>query len=397
MSVLDLSPISSGSTAREALRNTLDLAARAEAFGYHRYWLAEHHLNPGLAGAAPHVLIAHIAEITKRIRVGTAATIVANYEPLQLAEAVGTVAALHPGRVDIGLGRSGSRPAAAAAAAGAGAGAADAARPSSPGSEADAGRPANRIVDGLVIPPPHGVIPDLDRAALQATLLGRTDADEARFPAVVDDIIAFFEGRFRDPHADESAPALSAHPAEGEDVEVWIHGSTAGPSARLAGSLGLPFGANYHVAPAHVLDAIAEYRAHFVAANDQDAAAHVRRHSRPYVIVSVELLVAETDEIAAQRAAGYAQWVHSIRKGLGTIRYPTPAEAARHPLDAAETAIVRDRVDTRFVGSATTVASQLETLVRVTGADELLVTTMTHSHSDRVRSYELLAEGWGIG
>ena len=86
LAVLDLVPISDGSTAGEALRNSIDLARRAEAFGYVRYWLAEHHLNPGVAGSAPHTLLGIIAGSTERIRVGTAATILGNYEALQVAE-----------------------------------------------------------------------------------------------------------------------------------------------------------------------------------------------------------------------------------------------------------------------------------------------------------------------
>ncbi|HEY9324821.1 MAG TPA: LLM class flavin-dependent oxidoreductase, partial [Agromyces sp.] len=114
LAVLDLVPIADGATAGEALRNSIDLARRAEAFGYERYWLAEHHLNPGVAGSAPHTILGIIAGATERIRVGTAATILGNYEPLQVAEAFGTVASLWPDRVDLGLGRSGFPPPAAA-------------------------------------------------------------------------------------------------------------------------------------------------------------------------------------------------------------------------------------------------------------------------------------------
>ncbi|WP_245989329.1 LLM class flavin-dependent oxidoreductase, partial [Agromyces tardus] len=138
LAVLDLVPIAAGSTAGEALRNSIDLARRAEELGYARYWLAEHHLNPGVAGSAPHTFVGILAASTERIRVGTAATILGNYGPLQVAEALGTVAALYPDRVDLGLGRSGFPPPPAA-------GEAPAARTATPDAptpaDADAGAP----------------------------------------------------------------------------------------------------------------------------------------------------------------------------------------------------------------------------------------------------------------
>ena len=104
LSILELSPFGEGSTAGQGLRDTIALAQTAERLGYHRFWLAEHHLNPGVAGAAPHVLLAAIAAATEHIRIGTAATIIGNYAALQVVEAAGVVAALHPGRFDLGIG-----------------------------------------------------------------------------------------------------------------------------------------------------------------------------------------------------------------------------------------------------------------------------------------------------
>src|SRR6201991_4815425 len=106
LSVLDLAPIVEGSTAREALNNSLDLARHAEALGYHRFWLAEHHNMPGIASAATAVVIAHVAGGTKSIRVGAGGIMLPNHAPLMVAEAFGTLAELHPGRIDLGLGRA---------------------------------------------------------------------------------------------------------------------------------------------------------------------------------------------------------------------------------------------------------------------------------------------------
>ncbi|MFT4228801.1 MAG: LLM class flavin-dependent oxidoreductase [Microbacterium sp.] len=363
LSILDLSPFGAGQTPADGLRASIDLSRRAESLGYARYWLAEHHLNPGVAGAAPHVLLASIADATSRIRIGTAATIIGNYSPVQVVEAAGVVAALHPGRFDLGIGRSGSVS-------------------SSQTSPATAPVP-DRLVDGLLIPAPRPFAFDAARFAAQARLLGRTAGDADRFEQDVLDILSLIRGDYVAPEG----VSLHATPAEGQDIDVWIHGSTAGPSAELAGRLGLPFGANYHVAPSFVLDAIAAYRRAF----------RPGRLAEPHVIVSVDVLAADTDARAERLGAGFGQWVHSIRAGGGAIAYPAPEDALRAPLDAAAQQLVGDRVGTRFVGSADTVAEKLDRLRAVTDADELLVTTIAHDPADRVRSYELLADVWGLG
>jgi alkanesulfonate monooxygenase SsuD/methylene tetrahydromethanopterin reductase-like flavin-dependent oxidoreductase (luciferase family) len=365
-----LSPVSAGQTPGEALRSTLALASVAEASGYSRYWLAEHHLNTGVAGSAPHILAGLVASATKTIRVGTAATLLGNYRPLQIAESIGTLAAVFPDRLDLGFGRSGppkspSEPA--------------------PGVVAPADDTAERVVDGLLIPAPRpifgAVLPRKFR--LQGELLGRFPGDTDNFENDIQDIIGFFTGEYRTKHGEE----VTATPALGQSPQFWIHGSTAGPSARLAGKLGLPFGANYHVAPAGVLDSIAEYRAHF------EPSATLRE---PHVIVSADVLVAPEERQAQRLARGYAQWVHGIRSGQGAIPYPSPEDALELKLDAEAGELVKDRLDTRFVGDPHQVSAKLRTLQHATGAQELLITTIAHHPADRENSYQLLAEAWGL-
>jgi len=362
LSVLDLSPFGQGQTPADGLRATIALARRAEDLGYARYWLAEHHLNPGIAGSAPHVLLAAIAAATSQIRIGTAATIIGNYSPLQVVEAAGIVAALHPGRFDLGIGRSGSKSAAAGP-------------PLPP--ERD-----ERVVDGLLLPATGSFAFDTARFVAQARLLGRTAGDADRFEQDVLDILTLIAGTYVAP---EGVP-IHATPAEGQDIQVWLHGSTAGPSAELAGRLGLPFGANYHVAPSLVLDAVEAYRAAF----------RPGVLDEPYVTVSVDVLAADSVSDALRLAAGYPRWVHSIRAGQGAIPFPSPEQALADPLDRAALDVVRDRVATQFTGSADVVAERLDNLRRVTGADELLITSITHDPADRERSYELLAASWGL-
>jgi alkanesulfonate monooxygenase SsuD/methylene tetrahydromethanopterin reductase-like flavin-dependent oxidoreductase (luciferase family) len=361
LSILDLVPVSAGSTAAQALHRTVDLAQHAERAGYARYWLAEHHLNPGVAGSAPNIVIGAVAAATSTIRVGSAATLVGNVRGLQIAETFGTLAALYGPRIDLGLGRSGA-PA-----------------PGTPKPPSLAPR-EDEVVDGLLIPAPFDFrIAPRSRFALQGELLGRVPGDVDRFEGELDLIRALFAGTWSHDGAVVEAP-----PAADAPVELWIHGSTGGASARAAGSLGLPYGANYHTSPGTVLASVQAYRDAF-RPGVLDA---------PHVIVSADVVVGRDTAEAAELALGYGQWVHSIRSGVGAIEYPTPDWAREHPLDDAAAASVADRIATRFVGDAGTVADQLETLRRATGADELLVTTITHDHEARVRSYELLAAEW---
>ncbi|WP_103341378.1 LLM class flavin-dependent oxidoreductase [Amycolatopsis sp. CA-126428] len=364
LSVLDLVPVSSGSDVAHAVRNTVDLARRTEEFGYHRYWFAEHHLNPGVAGASPPVLIALVAGATERIRLGSAGVQLAHRTPLAVVEEFGLLDALHPGRLDLGLGRSGKQLVREYATA--------------------APRPAPaQAANGLLIPakPDFGSLARSSRLGLAFGLLQQPGAESPGYAEQVDDILALLRGTYR------SAEGLEAHavPGEGARPQVWILGSSGGQSASVAGHNSLRFAANYHVSPSSVLEAVDAYRQAFRPSDELP---------RPHIAVSADVVVAEDDAAARELASGYALWVRSIRRAEGAIRFPTPEEAAAHEWSDEDRAIVADRVDTQFVGSAATVAARLRQLQEATGADELVVTTITHAHADRVRSYELLAEHW---
>lgn len=367
LGVLDLVPISSGSTAAEALRNSIDLARQAESFGYARYWYAEHHLNPGVAGTSPAVVLALTASATSTIRLGSGAVQLGHRTALSTVEEFGLIDALHPGRLDLGLGRSGGRP------------------PGGPAAPVPGATPVTdgRTPNGLLIPPRFSFAHLLGspRVALQRKLLLLPNAESQEYGEQIDDILALLAGTYR------SADGFEAHvvPGEGADVEIWILGSSGGESAEVAGRNGLRFAANYHVSPATVLEAAEGYRAAFRPSDVLD---------KPYVSVSADVVVAEDDETARELATGYGPWVRSIRNAEGAIQFPTPDEARAHVWSDADRALVQDRLDTQFVGSPARVADQLEQLQEATGADELLITTITHGHTDRVRSYELLAEEW---
>ncbi len=374
LSVLDLVPISSGSTAAQALRNSVDLARAAERLGYARYWFAEHHLNPGVAGTSPAVVLALTAAATSAIRIGSGAVQMGHRTALSTVEEFGLIDALHPGRLDLGLGRSAGRPKADMPPAGSGA------PPAGPGAPAGGNRQAP---NGLLIPPKFSPahLPSSPRSALQKALLQLPGARSQDYTEQVTDILALLRGTYR------SADGVEAHavPGEGADVQVWILGSSGGESAQVAGANGLRFAANYHVSPATVLEAAEGYRAAFRPSADL---------GRPYVGVSADVVVAADEASARELAAGYGAWVRSIRSGEGAIPFPAPAEARAFRWSDADRALVADRVDTQFAGSAKQVADQLEQLQEATGADELIITTMTHDHADRVRSYRLLAEEW---
>lgn len=367
LGVLDLVPIPSGSTAAQALRNTIDLAQQSERFGYTRYWFAEHHLNPGVAGASPAVVLALTASATSTIRIGSGAVQLGHRTALSTVEEFGLIDALHPGRLDLGLGRSGARPS---------------------GQAADPRPTTTPVVDGhapngLKIPPRFSFehLIGTPRFRLQQQLLHQPGARPQDYGEQVDDILALLRGDYR------SADGTEAHavPGEGADLEVWILGSSGGQSADVAGRNGLRFAANYHVSPATVLEAAEGYRAAFQPSDHLD---------KPHVSVSADVVVAEDDATARELATGYGLWVRSIRTAEGAIPFPTPDQARAHAWTEADRALVADRVDTQFVGSPGRVADQLEQLQEATGADELIITTITHDHADRVRSYQLLAEEW---
>lgn len=363
LSILDLSPIPEGADAATALRNTLDLARHAEQWGFRRYWIAEHHFV-AVASSAPAVLIGQIAAATERIRVGAAAVQLGHTTAVAVVESFGMLDALYPGRIDLGLGRSGQRRREAQ---------------HNPAPEPPT-RPW-REVDGLIVPTPFDVSALLrnPRLAARMSVLQQPEAVAPDFADQVADVLAMLAGTYR-------IGDVEAHvvPGEGADLTPWIFGSSPGQSARVAGAHGLPFVASYHITPATALDAIEVYRGAFTPSE---------RLAEPYVVVSADVVAADDSDTARRLAAGYGHWVHSIRAGDGAVPYPDPDHCA--PLTADQQEVVEDRTATQFVGDADEVTARLETLQKVTGADELVITSVTHRHADRLRSHELIARRWG--
>ena len=370
LAVLDLVPVSSGSTAGQALRNSIDLAQQAERLGYTRYWFAEHHLSPGVAGTSPAVVLALTAGATSTIRLGSGAVQMGHRTALSTVEEFGLLDAAYPGRFDLGLGRSGGRPR-------------EPKEPALAGGGTAASVVNGRTPNGLLIPPRFSFkrLLDSPRFALQKTLLQLPHAESQNYTEQVTDVLALIAGTYR------SAEGEEAHvvPGEGAALQIWILGSSGGESAEVAGERGLRFAANYHVSPATVLEAVDGYRAAFKPTAELE---------RPHVSVSADVVVADTEAAARDLTAGYGLWVRSIRTAEGAIPFPTPEQARRHQWTEADLDLVADRTATQFVGTPGQVADQLEQLRDATEADELIITTITHDHADRVRSYQLLAQEW---
>jgi len=202
LSILDLAPVPEGSDVSRALANTIDLARHAERLGYNRYWLAEHHNMQGIASAATSVVIGAVAAATRTIRVGAGGVMLPNHAPLVIAEQFGTLNALHPGRIDLGLGRA-------------------------PGSDMATARALRRALQG--------------------------DVDD--FPQDVMELLHWFEPA-------EPNQRIRANPGEGQGVPVWILGSSTF-GAQLAAHLGLPYAFASHFAPAEMQAAIQVYRETF--------------------------------------------------------------------------------------------------------------------------------------
>jgi luciferase family oxidoreductase group 1 len=202
LSVLDLSPVTAGSTSAQALRNTIELAKHTEALGYQRFWLAEHHNMPGIASSAPAVLIGQVAAATSRIRVGSGGVMLPNHAPLVVAEQFGMLTALYPDRIDLGLGRA-------------------------PGTDPRTAAALRRSTSPL-------------------------SADD--FPQQLGELMSYFD-------PDASGP-IHATPAAGNEPPVWLLGSS-GYSAQLAGILGLPFAFAHHFSAENTLPAAALYRQSF--------------------------------------------------------------------------------------------------------------------------------------
>jgi luciferase family oxidoreductase group 1 len=342
LSVLDQSPIRTGQTPTEAIRETLQLAHAADRLGYHRYWLAEHHSTPGLADAAPEILIGAVAAETRRIRVGSGGVMLTHYSPLKVAEQFRMLETLHPGRIDLGIGRA----------------------PGSDGRTALALRRGAESARGPGAPDPWA------------------ESEVARFPDQVGDLIGFLTDALPAEHRFASIHAMPA----GEGVpEIWLLGSTDA-SAACAAHFGTAFSF-----------------AHFI--NAEGGAEVTRAYARafrpsptlaaPRASVAVFAVCADTEAEAERLSRSRDLFIVRLYTGR-TGPYPSVDEAERYPYSPRELAIVEHARRRTVAGTPEQVRERLLALAAEYGVDELVVVTITHDPKARLRSYELLAEAFEL-
>jgi luciferase family oxidoreductase group 1 len=327
LSVLDLATVATGSTAARALEETTQLALVAERLGYKRLWVAEHHGMPAVASSSPPVLIAHLASATSSIRIGSGGVMLPNHAPLVVAEQFGTLEALHPGRIDLGLGRA-------------------------PGTDLRTARALRR----------------------------RSDLGAEHFPDDVVELIGYLA------RSDDAPGHPGSVPGPGYLPEVWLLGSSLF-SAELAGVLGLPYSFAYHFSPRLVDEALELYRSSF------QPSAFL---GEPRTMVAVSVLCAPNEEEARWLAQSSALSILQLRTGrLGL--FPSPEEGASYPFSSGDRAVVEEAMATHLIGGPRAVKQGLVELQRRTGADEIMLSTRTHSYEARARSLELVAELWDMG
>ncbi|MFI9718109.1 LLM class flavin-dependent oxidoreductase [Streptomyces sp. NPDC052396] len=341
LSVLDLAPVGSGRTARDALRSTVDLARLTERRGYHRFWVAEHHSMPGIASSSPAVILAHLAAHTDRIRLGSGGVMLPNHAPLVIAEQFGTLEALAPGRVDLGLGRA----------------------------------------------------PGTDGATAAALRRGESAEGADDFPRQLAELIRFLDDDFPEGHPCAGIHAVPG-PVQGrvaggvqraDRPSVWLLGSS-GFSARLAGALGLPFSFAHHFSAANTVPALELYRESFRPSAVLD---------RPYAKIGVQVVAADSAEQARRQVLTGSLAMLRLRMGRPGL-VPTPEEAEEHRLTPVEQEFIQDRLRNVVFGTKDEVRAGLDALVARTGADELMLTANVHGAEARLRSYDLVADAYGL-
>ncbi|MGW2203957.1 LLM class flavin-dependent oxidoreductase [Streptomyces sp. NPDC001774] len=335
LSVLDLVTVGSGRTASQALATSVEISKLAERRGYHRHWVAEHHSMPGVASSSPAVILAHLAAHTHRIRLGSGGVMLPNHAPLVIAEQFGTLEAFAPGRVDLGLGRA-------------------------PGT------------DGATA------------AALRRTQTLNEGADD--FPQQLAELTRFLDDDFPDGHPYARIHAVPG-PVQGPSGRppVWLLGSS-GFSARLAGMLGLPFAFAHHFSAQNTIPALDLYRDSFRPSEVLDA---------PYALIGVGALAADDAKEARRQVMTGALSMLRLRTGRPGL-IPTPEEAEAYPFSPTEREFVESWLVNIVHGTADEVRTGLDDLRKRTGADELMITANAHGGDVRLRSYELIADAYGM-
>jgi luciferase family oxidoreductase group 1 len=332
LSILDLSPVSEGSSGAQALRNTIDLAVHAERLGYHRYWVAEHHNIPSVASTTPEIMIGQIAAATSRLRVGSGGIMLPNHTPLKVVETFRVLEALFPHRIDLGIGRA-------------------------PGTDPTTAMALRRQQDPMAS-------------------LG--------FEQELQEVLAFAGRGFAGRHPFRG---VSAMPADVDLPPIWLLGSS-GHSARIAAVHGLGYAFALHINPNLELAraSFADYRLYFT------PTVHM---PEPSSFLALSAVCAETDARAAELAASLELAFVRLQQGRpGPIASPDDARRALEGYDRSLLSRALAAGTRHVSGSPETVRAALVELARACDVDEVMIMSTLYSHDDRVRSYELIAHAF---
>lgn len=330
LSVLDQSPVRSGGTPLQAVKETITLAQLTEQLGYQRFWLSEHHAMEGLAGVAPEVLLARLGAETSRIRIGSGGVMLPHYSPYKVAEAFKLLQTMYPDRLDLGVGRA-------------------------PGGDQYT---ATALRYGSTVGPQH-------------------------FPNQVADLSALL--RDEDPRTPgmekaRAMPPVSIPPA------LWMLGS-GDDSAQLAGLMGLPYACAQFINPYVHEDIFNVYRQRFRPSVWADS---------PYCVLGVFAICADTEAEAQHLAKSRQLWYLKLATTPHGGLLPSPEEVEGYQYSEQEQAFIRAHSRPVIAGTPEQVVAQLENTAERFGADELMVVTITWDFAARCRSYELLAQAWGL-
>lgn len=341
-SVLDLVYVTETDTYRDAYLNSVAIAQKAEELGYHRYWIAEHHNIPGIASAATSVVMGYIANATKTIRIGSGGIMLPNHSPLVIAEQFGTLEAMYPGRIDLGLGRA----------------------------------------------------PGTDPRTTLALRRGSHDQGD-NYPQLLNELRHYLAPEENNKQADcdlvteipenilyrrNQNQTVRAFPGQGQDIPIWLLG-TSGFTARLAGQLGLPYGFASHFMPNNLMQALSIYRDSFTPSEVLQ---------KPKVLVTANVYASEDEDYANYIASSHQlSFLNLIRGNIGKL--PKPVHNIDEYWTEIERRVVMQQLHATIIGTPKHVKNELQNLAKQTQADEIMIVSSAYSVADRIRTFEIVA------
>jgi luciferase family oxidoreductase group 1 len=332
LSVLDQSPISEGSSANDAFAQTARLAQETEKLGYHRFWVSEHHFSNSLAGSSPEVLITHLAARTSKLRIGSGGVMLPHYSPYKVAENFRVLEALYPGRIDLGVGRA-----------------------------------------------PGGL--PLVKQALQE---GKEPGGD-RYPEQLDDLIGYLHDSLNEDHP---YGGLLATPVVPSAPDIWLLGSGR-EGARIAALKGAAFAFAQFINGEEKIgiEAMQAYRRNFQPSKLGD---------KPRSLVAVFAVCAETEEQAQMISTSFDLSTLMALQGIRPEGVPSIEKAQNYAYSAYDTYLIRQNRKRMIVGTKEQIKQKILDLSEAYETDEFMIVTVTYRFEDKLNSYRLLADTFGL-